>query len=31
VPGGLTPEVDVFIRDVMAGLLDAQQALPPEG
>jgi glutamate/tyrosine decarboxylase-like PLP-dependent enzyme len=31
VPGGLTPEVDEFIRDVMAGLLDAQQALPPEG
>jgi glutamate/tyrosine decarboxylase-like PLP-dependent enzyme len=30
VPGGHTPEADEFIRDVMAGLLDAQQALPPE-
>jgi len=30
VPGGLTPEADEFLRDVMSGLLDAQQALPPE-
>jgi glutamate/tyrosine decarboxylase-like PLP-dependent enzyme len=28
VPGGATPEVDELVRDVMAGLLDAQQSVP---
>jgi glutamate/tyrosine decarboxylase-like PLP-dependent enzyme len=27
-PGGATPEVDELVRDVMAGLLDAQQSIP---
>jgi hypothetical protein len=30
IPGGPTPEADEFIRDVMAGILDTQQSLPPE-
>jgi glutamate/tyrosine decarboxylase-like PLP-dependent enzyme len=29
VPGGLTDEADDFIRQVMAGMLDTQQSLPP--
>ncbi|GAA1839986.1 pyridoxal phosphate-dependent decarboxylase family protein [Actinomadura bangladeshensis] len=29
VPGGLTHEADDFIRQVMAGMLDTQQSLPP--
>jgi sphinganine-1-phosphate aldolase len=28
VPGGETPEAGALVRDVMAGLLDAQQSLP---
>jgi sphinganine-1-phosphate aldolase len=31
VPGGLTPEADRFIQDVMTGILDVMQGLPPEG
>jgi glutamate/tyrosine decarboxylase-like PLP-dependent enzyme len=31
VLGGLTAEADDFIRLVMAGMMDAQQSLPPEG
>lgn len=31
VPGGSTPEVDGFICDIMAGMLDTQQSVPPEG
>ncbi|WP_067795001.1 pyridoxal phosphate-dependent decarboxylase family protein [Actinomadura formosensis] len=29
VPGGLTEEADDFIRQIMAGMLDTQQSLPP--
>jgi hypothetical protein len=29
VAGGLTHEADEFIRSVMAGMLDTQQAVPP--
>jgi sphinganine-1-phosphate aldolase len=29
VAGGMTEEADEFIKDVMSGLLDAQQAIPP--
>jgi glutamate/tyrosine decarboxylase-like PLP-dependent enzyme len=29
VPGGHTPEADEFIKEVMADILDKQQALPP--
>jgi glutamate/tyrosine decarboxylase-like PLP-dependent enzyme len=29
VPGGPTPEVDAFVREVMIGLLDDMQDLPP--
>jgi glutamate/tyrosine decarboxylase-like PLP-dependent enzyme len=31
VPGGLTPDTDAFLRDIMAGMLDTQQSLPPLG
>ena len=31
VAGGLTTEVDEFIRAVMTDMLDTQQALPPPG
>ncbi len=29
IPGGMTPEADDFIRQVMAQMMDEQQALPP--
>ncbi|MFG2246835.1 pyridoxal phosphate-dependent decarboxylase family protein [Spirillospora sp. NPDC048823] len=29
VPGGLTEEADDFIRQIMTGILDTQQSLPP--
>ena len=29
VPGGITPDADEFIRDIMANLLDGMQSVPP--
>jgi hypothetical protein len=29
IPGGMTSDVDEFIRDIMANMMDEQQGVPP--
>ena len=29
IPGGMTSDVDEFIRDIMANMMDEQQGIPP--